>query len=228
MTLTFPLGFLAAQGGPLSVTSYTGSISASVAGSTVKFTATAPIPAGQLIVITGMASSTSRTLLSAADTPGNVWTADATVTRAGLPSLNAYIASGYLAVGLGIGDIITLTFNAGMGVNSGFSLMGVTNGQASSPLDKVATGSGNSTTPSSPTAATTQAKEIVFGVLCSEGTHVFTPDATYTAIGNSIVGGDARLANGYKILSVTGAQDYGGSMSGSENWVEATATYKGN
>jgi hypothetical protein len=127
---------------------------------------------------------------------------------------------------------MTLTYSASDAFCSGtyFEFSGIT---TSSAVDKTATNSnaGSTTPDSGTTAATTQADEVVIGVIAvpaaSSNVALALPSG-FTNIGkeqdaNSFIG----FSTDYKIVSATGTQQVAwGTMSGSYTWTAMVATYK--
>lgn len=96
----------------------------------------------------------------------------------------------------------------------------------SSPLDKTASGTNFSTAAlTSATATTTQADELLIGMIGNEGgTRTVVPDATFTERQD---GGLCSTEYSDKIVAATGAYTYSGTVSGANSvWVACIATFK--
>lgn len=193
-----------------------------VAGSTYIYTVVATIPIGsQVVAGTGTGPVT---LSSVADSKGNVWAVDATVSNAS--GTGAHIASAPVTVALAAADTITFTFS-GSTTNHGAAVAYITNQTVASTLDKTATFTGNTSTPIATTAATTFPNEIVIGCVTGPGVTV-TEDTNFTAISDATYGAGARrLHVGYRIVAATGTQPYAPTLSGTVQCGESVATYKG-
>ena len=109
--------------------------------------------------------------------------------------------------------------------------------QQASPLDQSTSAVGSSTTPSSgATAATTQANEVIFGVIgyetdadSSSLSTGMTPDAM-TIAGTFTSGGGAAsnvtCYGGYALQTATSAQTHNATGGANTDWVALIATYK--
>jgi hypothetical protein len=127
-------------------------------------------------------------------------------------------------------------FTMSAGGNAAGALIELANVAAASQLDQTAVATGSSTSPSSgATAATTQAYEVVVGVISTEGpggdtqgswSNSFQPIA-YVGTTGGAGASNVTLSVGYKIVSATGAQTAAKTGITSRQWGAATATYKG-
>lgn len=107
-------------------------------------------------------------------------------------------------------------------------------GLDTSSLDKSATATGSSTAPSSGnTAATTQADELLYTAIASEGPSgdTFTVGTSYTAIDKAGTTGGQTYSNitlngEYRIVSATGTYPGDGTLGTSRPWLANVDTYK--
>lgn len=98
------------------------------------------------------------------------------------------------------------------------------------PLDRTATNTGASATPSGgTTAATTTADQLIFAAFGFGGGRTFTAGAGFTssgAVSTTIGSSDRATANEWKLVSATGAQSATGTLSSSSTYSGAIATFK--
>lgn len=100
---------------------------------------------------------------------------------------------------------------------------------SASPLGQTATGSGNSTAPSSgATATTVQNVELAWGAICVFGNAVSGTWQNSWSGGQTVKGSAASgLAEGFKVLSVKGAQTAAQTGDPSAAWGAICVTFKG-
>src|SRR6185295_5425569 len=105
----------------------------------------------------------------------------------------------------------------------------VTNMATASPLDKKASATGTSTTPSATSAATTVNNTVVIGAVCATSPAVVTEDANFTQDLTSTFSGTGVGNVGHKTINptTTGAQTYAPSLGSSVPWRCLVAAYKG-
>jgi hypothetical protein len=115
---------------------------------------------------------------------------------------------------------VTLTV---AGSNFRGEMMEVSGLASSSPLDQTTKASGTSATPSSGSVTTTQADELLFGVVGTDGGNTFAAGSGYTLREANL---DVALQIEYQIVAATGA--YAATMSiTSAGWSATIATFKG-
>lgn len=190
---------------------------------TLALTTTVDVAAGSLIVVVA-GNSSSNNISSVTDSAGNTYAVDVSATG----TIRGGIASAPNCVALSSGSTITITFAAASSNRVGLAA-GIT-GVATSAIDKTASATGTSTTPSSgSTATTTKADEIAIGMVCYDrnANPTFTEDALYTTI-DSVIGGANvdRLNFAYQVLTSTGTPSYAPTQGASKQWSCAIATYK--
>lgn len=197
-------------------------------------TTTASVPAGASIIVIAVSrrqSSGDGQVTSAvcSDSAGNTYNTDVSQNE-GAFSLTTICSTHGLAAQLPQGSTITITWSGGHGTQLGrvhaFSVTGL----ATTPLDGTVSGAGTSSSPSTGTVTTTQANELLFGAIMSEGDSAsvagFTPGSGYTTLGG--VGSTfPSLFGEYRIVSATGNYAANGTL-GTINpfWHALLATYK--
>ena len=223
LVASLAVGFVSAQASP-GVSQTFGAGNAATATS-LSASAGSTTGAGDLLIATIKVRNTTAlaTVSSVTDDSGtNVWTKDAAVGQ-GQGDLEIWSTAG--AVGV---NTVTVTVTAASAI--AFTVLDVA-GAATNPRDQSATAAGSSTTPSvGPTGTTSQASELAVGVVAPNGTATisgetvgFTPAPVQksTAIGEATSEEPAA-----EVLSATGTQTYGATLSTSAGWFAALVTYK--
>ncbi len=198
------------------------------------YTVQTTIPAGRLVVVmVGQRANTGIVVTSVTDSKGNTYTIDATNSSASAQVTGA-IARSRITTGLTPGNTITVTASGALNGGSAAVVGSVANTTAS-PFDRAASATGHTATPTVSTAATTNARDIVFGMIVNDNIGLSVPSgwtAITTAAGpfGSILfaSNNRRLLATYKIVSATGVQTFAPSQGGViSDWVECIGAYKG-
>src|SRR6266849_2253031 len=188
------------------------------------------VAAGDTLIVSLAMDPRSGTV-DCTDTKGNVYSKDADVTNgSGTSGVRTVVFSAPITIGLTSGDMITITHPSiaarAMSVNE-FS--GVTT------MDRVATSTSNSGSPSAgPTATTSQAAELLVGVVGEETkkAEVLTPGAGYTALTGASTGNAGAVVSNinvdeeYQVVAATGAYVANGTLAMARNWAAAIVTYR--
>ena len=104
-------------------------------------------------------------------------------------------------------------------------------GLASTPLDQTASNAGSGSSPSSSTATTTQANELLVGAISDDNQSAsdagFSPGSGYTALAGVGTAGPSLFGE-YSIVAATGTYAASGTFSTNihQHWVAVLATYK--
>jgi PKD repeat protein len=166
---------------------------------------------------------------SITDSRGNAYAINAVKANAGTTGLMVVVASAKITSALVAGDSITVTQN----VESTYHAMQVyefDNFAATSWADKTATGSASGTAVSTtPTATTAAADETLFAAVgFGDTTATLTSASGWSDAGKVEASGAKRksLAVAAKDVTATGAYDYGGTLSASEQWVAVLVSFK--
>jgi hypothetical protein len=221
-----------------------GTTNSTASAASLTITAPAAVAAGDTILL-ALAGSTSSATISVADTKGNTYHQDL-LFLAGNPTS---IYSAPVTNALAAGDKITVTFTGTpplLSIATAVDFAGLA-GLTVSPLDQTHTDNGLNNSPSSgPTAATTQAKELLFGAISTGAqsanatppTVSFSPGPNYTALTSAmtttVVAGSGttfRLDPEFRLVSATGQYVADGTLtitgaSVGSNWGAGIATYK--
>ncbi len=221
----------ASIGVPVSV----GQANSITTGTTLTVTVPAAgVAAGNTVLVSFAMDPVSGTV-SVADSRGNTYTDDADImngTSGSGTGVRTVVLSAPVTTALVSGDTITITFPS-VG-SKAVSIYSVNDLISASRVDKTATGTGNSSSPSSgATAATTHANELLIGAVGSESkisSTTMTAGSSFTLLNNA----SADTGNSstsitvfpeYRIVSATGAQTAGGSLLSSDRWAAGIATY---
>src|SRR5262245_18955225 len=194
----------------------------------------AGVAAGNSIIV-GVAVAAGAGAVSCSDTKGNTYAVDADKTGAG----RVFICSAHNVTALASGDKITANYPS---ANNDSSISANEfSGLTSNPLDQIKTDSANTNAPTSgSTPATTQNDELLFGAIFFSGASnsSFTagtgpctgsPTGTYTLTNVPLAQGTASgrgLATEYRIATTTGTYAACGTLTSSNQWAAAIATYK--
>ncbi len=179
----------------------------------------ATIAAGSLIIVA--ATSSSNVTLSSVSDGTNTYTVDDNGT--GNPCTG--IASCADCVGI-VGATITATFS-GLASTQAIAVYAVANMALSTPLDKKASASGTSTSPTATTAATTVNNTVVIGAVANTTPVTRTEAAGFTSDSASGSGFQGNVAHKTVNPTTTGAQTYAPSFASSVFWRCLVAAYKG-
>lgn len=182
--------------------------------------ASVTIPAGSLIIV--MVASNTGTVLSSVADGTNTYTVD-DASSGGAPMIAVASSPNCAALS---GATITATFGTAAQPRM-MTVWYASNAALTSPLDKKASASGTSTTPSATTAATTFNFTIVVGGVSSSGGPTITEDAAFTQ--DDTVNATVLQNFAHKTIQPTavGAQTYAPTFSGSAGWRCLVAAYKG-
>lgn len=214
-----------------------GTASAKLVSPNTAITVTVPITGvttgnSIILMLTLGVITTTTGPVSATDSKGNTYTADADIQHSESGRLRTVIFSAHNVTALVSGDLITIThplaFEKAVSANEFSGLLGP------SPLDQTAAAIGNSASPNSgATATTAQADELLIGALGVEGfaTETFTPGAGYTLLPRAGTLGGSQATNvtinpEFRIVSATGSYVADGTNSASARWAAAIASYR--
>lgn len=199
-----------AIGTPVDLGGNTGS-----AGTTLVLTTTATAAVGDVIVVLcgQIATAFPSTCI---DSAGNTYVLDNSI-------LLAAVYRAVVTTQLGSGGTITITKI--IGISTSMVAWAVSGLDTVSPLDQVHASSGASSTPSD-SQTTTNANDIVFGLLFNSGTAVISVEATgFTSLTGQLLS-NANLDGAYRIESATGTFTYNPTLDGAANWSDMTVSYK--
>jgi len=199
----------------------------------LSITTSVSVPAGASIIVIAVANTNkvggAPASAACSDSAGNTYHTDISESGDG-HALTTICSTHGLAAELAQGSTITVTWTGGRRISGvrmhAFSVTGL----ASVPLDQTASSSGTSVSVSSGAVATTQADELLFGVITSEFSGEatgsgFTAGNGYTSPGG--VGSTAPdLLAEYSIVSATGSYAATGSLTEPPRWQALLATYK--
>ncbi len=187
------------------------------------------VVAGNSIIVAFAMDDITGTV-SAADSQGNTYAVDADVANA--PDVRTIILSAHNVTALLSGDVITITHPS---VDARAVSIAEFSGLApTGALDQTSTATGNGTTPSSgSTATTSQADELLIGAIGAEGivTDTFTVGTNYAPLDRSGTTGGGFASNitinpEFQIVSATGAYLADGTLGTAQDWAAAIATYR--
>ena len=189
------------------------------------------VAAGNTLIVS-FAMDPASGAVSCTDTKGNAYTAAVDVTNgSGTSGVRTVVFSARIVTALVPGDTITVSYPSvvadAVSINE-FSGLGF--------VDKTMTATGNSTSPSSgSTATTSQANELLLGTFGVETKKddPFTAGATYTALQNAGSGTSSTPTDHvsidpeYRIVAATGSYLADGSIAPSpHNWGAAIVTFR--
>lgn len=197
-----------------------GSASSKSSASTLAITPSGTIAAGNFLRVDYCGSTSGSSISSVTDTQGNTYTVLA--DNAGSTSRTAIIGS-ILTTPLTASDTVTITLSAASGIRD--ATLNEYSGATLTEDVADVSAAGTSTTPSvGPSAATTNANDIVLGLFaCSNATTAvtFTPGTGFTA-GQSVTtgttGSNRTLNTEHKIVAATGTQTADGTYNASFAW----------
>src|SRR5438093_760910 len=192
----------------------------------------ADVAAGNRVIVSVALDPTAGTV-SCADSKGNVYAKDVDVTQgSGTSGVRSVIFSAPITAALVSGNTITVTHPSlaarAMSADE-FSGLGT-----SGTLDKTASATGSSTSPSSGTTATTsQPSELLIGAIDVETRgDTFTVGSGYTSLASisSASNGNATsnvtMNAEYRIVSATGGYAANGTLGTARQWAAGIATYR--
>lgn len=222
--MNVPVAIRGGSGSTPPVVTLSGSNTSTASSTTITFTVPAAgIPAGAAIIV-GCSSGATTTLSTVTDTKSNTYTVDK--DSGGLRA--SHLASCPNCIALVSGDVITATFS-GTTASKQIVVIYVTGMKTASIQDIGAVATATSTTPSATTGATTNGSDLVVGVVAWQNAPTVSVEgAGYTTLGGDVQeGANSGMHLAYKIVSVTGAQTYAPTLSGSNQWGECVEAYKG-
>lgn len=174
-------------------------------------TTTAPVPAGNLVVVAAVSVASPFEGISSVSDGTNTYTAGVTQTYNASGLDDAVLYYHYYTSSLASGSSITVTW-AGVVTSAAAVSAQFTSVVPVSPFDSVASssGSGASTTPSKATGVLAKTSEIVFGALAwtNPGSANYTENSPFTNLYNNVANSSARLSLGYYIARGTAAVTY--------------------
>lgn len=215
---------------PIGTPASIGSVSATYSNNltTGTLTTTGAIPAGSLAVVFINVNANTAPPITAVSDGTNTYVQDGTIAGTFGTTAIWYKEN---AAAVGSGATITVTFTAtaaGAGNFYNIAAVTVTGILISSSLDKTATQSSVTATPTVTTAALAQANEIAFGASGDATVTTYTEDATFTNLFN--FNASQRFGVGYKIVAATTAVTYAPvfGAAGGATTITVIGTYKGN
>ncbi len=209
-----------------------GTAQSEMAGTTLPITVTTSVAAGSSILLTVAMDNLVPPLpgdVTAEDSQGNTYTVDADITYT--LTVRTVMLSAHNVLPLAGGDIITVTHPLvparAVSANEFSGLIGP------APLDQTQTAIGDSASPSSGAALTTEPHELLIGAIGVE-THlgeIFTPGTEYTPLeraGSSggPPGAAITINPEYRIVSSAGTYAADGTLEAARPWAAAIATYR--
>ena len=215
-TITAPVGIGTAGYG--SSSSYISSLAVPV---------TSDVPANDTVIVAVVLYNNNAPTVTVSDSAGNSYTKNADITN----SFTRTLLFSAQATGALTNDSSSITVSAPTVryINvSAFSVGGLV---SPSPVDRTATATGSSTTPSvGPTSTTTQANEILvgaFGVDVGSGTASLSAGTNYSLAPSNVTTGGMGIFPEHRIVTATGAYSANGTLMGTvSNWSAAIVTYK--
>lgn len=218
-------GGVAGIGQPISL----GTRSISGVTSTCNLTTIANIVAGDLVfVVVQVASNPLRTVASVGDGI-NTYSVAAAINNGAQFDNEIWYIENALAVGSGATITVTLsgaTDNNGCAVEAG-RVVGI---KSASSLDKIATQSASTASPTVTTAALAQTSEIAIAAsYTASAPATFTESAGFTTMVNALAVGnsDGKISTSYRLTSATTAVTYAPTWSAALSTNTAIATFKG-
>ncbi len=192
-------------------------------GTTVIVPATT-LTAGKLGVLI-FASNANKTVASVADSSGNTWNVDHTVTD-GTRAIS--FCSSQIATNVTSGGSVTATWSSATSSDCLAWLNEIGNAATSSAFDQAADGTGSGTSlVTSASSALSQANEVVFGCFRTSGSlSGFSQGSSYSQAVSFQGGVYASACLEYKIVSSTSAVTADASNTHTGSWVASLATYK--
>jgi hypothetical protein len=191
------------------------------------FTLTGAASAGSKAFIDiAVGNPNSVTVNSVTDSRGNTWTIEQQLNNG--TTVKAARAYAQVGTALQVGDTITVTLSAS---SQRWSVVAYyfTGLVSSGPLDKTASATGSSTSPSvGPSATTTQADELVLACYGTT-TDAATAYGSNTLIAQQVTAAgstERRIVSTYRIVSSTGTQSASATLASSQLWVALLGTYK--
>jgi hypothetical protein len=160
----------------------------------------------------------------------NTYHLDADVNTTSADNCHTSILSTQVTHALASGSIITVTYPTSTTISTAVQGYQVTGLATSSTLDKIATATGTSASPSSGNTATptSQANELLFGAFTYHNQTGLTAGTGYSALATTNPSGGSRaLSTEYESVSSTGTYAATGTIT-SVAWAAALATYKVN
>jgi hypothetical protein len=193
-------------------------------GTTLAITTTGAVSIGDHVIL-GIGHEVNSAITSVVDTRSNTWQQDNTRSES-TNVANVKIWSCKVTTAIQTSDTITITFTSGQTTREAhaFSVSGLA---SSSWLDQIGGANGFGAAPSGVTPATTQADELVFGVVrYDNAADTFTAGSGFTELTAVSTASDTTSFE-YKIVAATGAQTINGTFGGNQSFALAGATYKG-
>ena len=217
------LGQLTAQGAAPGVAQTFGAANTTTTTTLLASPGSATGAGDLLVAVIKVRATPLATVSGVTDSASNTWLKAAGVTSGAQADMEVWYAGSAASV-----TSVTVTVSGASAL--AFTVLDVT-GALTVPLDQTAALAGTSTTPSTGSTGTTaQASEIAVGSVGWNGTPTpsgQTTGYTTTAIQKSTATG---LATGeqasWQVLSATGTQTYGATLSASVAWTGAIATFK--
>jgi hypothetical protein len=205
-------------------------VGSSTCGST---TSVVTVPAGGVaaqntLIVRFVQRSTISGAVSVSDSKGNTYSQDLEVVNAGGGGIRTLVFSANVQTALVGGDSITVSHPTSGSLSAAVDeFSGIV---AANRVD--ATGSGiGAGPPTTASVTTTNARDLVVGVLGVRGSPTFTQASGWSGL-NSLspdcggAGGSSQNHGGYRIVSTTGTYTYNPTISGTDGWAMALVAYK--
>jgi hypothetical protein len=207
-----------------------GSLGSTANVQTYQVNFTQAVAANDTVLVSVVGHQDINNAISVTDSEGNTYTKDADIANAA--TVRDLVFSAPVTKALTTSDHITVDF--GKNDNAiAISLFDASGLLTSNALDQSATASGNSTTVNGPSVTTTQASELVFGVVGdgSNDSTTLTPASGFTAlpVGGVSAGSGSHVVQFpvYSIVSSVGTYSLNNStLSRSDQWASDLVSFK--
>lgn len=178
------------------------------------------IPAGDLAVCLGTASSSTQWATAVTDSHSNTWT----VSNDGAGRWLAYSLLGTTDAG---GDTITFTWATGNFTAKNCLLLDFSG--SFSTVDNTAIWTASFGTTPHASVTTTNAKDLIVAMVLDIDNKTYTLGGSYTAAGAVYSDfGSAKINGVYRVVSSTGTYDPAGSLTANGSWASGTFSFKYN
>ncbi len=196
--------------------------------SSLVLTLTGTAAAGDMVHVDVFHDGASTITISVADSRSNTYQQDIYTSVSGGSTVHCAQFSSILTTALQVGDTITITYSSSStGSTAGLAYQ--VSGIVGSSWKDQSLGTAlqaNGTTPSSGNVTTTQASEIIFGVLAHDSTATTTAGTNFTKLDELFPVSNRALFVEYRIVAATGTYAATATFSGSSAARTTIATYK--
>lgn len=169
------------------------------------------VGSGNLLVISIATNTASATVNAPTDSNGTVSTAIASIANGNLHLGQFYVPN----TSTGKHQI---TVNFGASASNDVYIQEISGAATSSPLDVTASSTGTSSSPSSGSATTVNANDLLFGVTLAAN-RLSTPGSGYTLLRSQSPPGSMAEGAEYEVVSATGSYSAGGTLTASTAWI---------